>query len=44
MPENSGVGLHKFHCITFYSETGQNRTSLGPTFVFVLDRCSVYTS
>jgi len=27
----------------YYSETCLHRTSLGPTFGFVIDRCSVYT-
>ena len=29
--------------ISFYSETCLNRTSMRPTFVFGIDKCSVYT-
>ena len=33
----------KYNCTEYGSETCLNRTSLGPTFVFGIDRCLVYT-
>ena len=37
-----GRGTSSTYIITFYSETCLNRTSLGPTFVFGIDTCSVH--
>jgi hypothetical protein len=31
------------HCLLYNTETSSNWTALGPSFVFRIDRCSVYT-